>query len=578
MGVLLRELRDPRTYSRIVYLLIAFPIGLAEFLFLTIGISFGFGTLITLIGVPILVGMLLAWRWLAEVERWLTERLLGVRIPPPYRPVRPEAGFSTRLRTYIVDPATWKDLVYLILRLPIGIVTFAVALAVVAGGLELIFAPVIQIWVEDWFGDAPIIGSFPGVLLVVPLGFLLLFAGIPALSGLGRLNAIVGAQLLGSNEDPELTAEVTDLRDARARVIAAADEERRRLERDLHDGAQQRLVSLALTLRLAEQRAANGDTDAADLVRKAGEEAGLALAELRDLARGIHPAILTNRGLRAALDDLAARATVPVEILAAPEQRLPDGVEAAAYFVVSECLANVGKHAQATIATVSVTVTGSLLTVEVVDDGVGGADLHGSGIQGLQDRVGAGGGRLQLHSPAGEGTRIRAQIPIEGHAAATDGAAPAPRPPRPPRVVADAEGAEAMARRRAMLRPRLFALGIVAAVLVILWGLTGPPESFWPIWPLLGLALVGALDILFTLEWRPVRESELPADAPDRDAAIVAASKRRHTRIDLGLFLIVNGLIVGLWAAAGNSYFWPIWPLLGTGIVLAGSLLLRYAR
>ena len=187
-----------------------------------------------------------------------------------------------------------------------------------------------------------------------------------------------------------LTAQVTELQDARSRIIAAADAERRRIERDLHDGAQQRLVALALNLRMAEAKAASGDPAAAELVRQAGEEAQLALKELRDLARGIHPAILTNRGLPAALEDLAARATVPTDVIAAPTERLPDAVEAAAYFVVSECLANIGKHAQASYATVSVSVEDGQLAVVVTDDGVGGASLDdGTGMQGLADRVGA---------------------------------------------------------------------------------------------------------------------------------------------------------------------------------------------
>jgi signal transduction histidine kinase len=574
MTVLLRELRDPRSYTRLLYLLLAFPIGLAEFVFLTIGISFGFGTLITLIGVPILIGMLFAWRSLAGGERWLIGRLLGVRVPPPYRPLAPDASFVSRLRTYLGDPATWKDLVYLLLRLPMGIITFTAALAVVGSGLQLLVAPLLVWLTGDWgAGNAPVISDFPGVLLLVPVGVLILLVGIPVLSGLGRLTAAFGAQLLGSNEDPELTAEVTDLRDARARVIAAGDAERRRLERDLHDGAQQRLVSLALTLRMAEQRAERGDADAADLVRRAGEEAGLALSELRDLARGIHPAILTNRGLPAALEDLAARATLPVVIVAAPSERLPDTVEAAAYFVVSECLANVGKHAQATGASVSVTTAGASLVVEVGDDGVGGADVHGSGIQGLQDRVGASGGRLQVVSPAGEGTRIHAEIPLNG---GTDGAVPAAGEWRPlPRVRADAEAATVMDRRRRLLYPRLIAAASVAAILVILWALTGAP-TFWPIWPLLAIALVSGLDAWLTLSLGPLRESELPSDAPDRPTAVRRLAGSRRGRADLGVFVIVNAFLIGIWLASGSDYFWPVWPLLGTGVALVAKTLTRH--
>src|SRR6185295_11824020 len=175
-----------------------------------------------------------------------------------------------------------------------------------------------------------------GSIAAVPLGALILLLGIPGLNALGRLYGWFAGLLLGSNADPVLTAQVHELEDARSRIIAAADAERRRIERDLHDGAQQRLVALALNLRMAEQRVESGDPGAAELVRQAGEEAQHALKELRDLARGIHPAILTNRGLSAALEDLASRATVPVDVVAKPGERLADPVEAAAYFVVSE--------------------------------------------------------------------------------------------------------------------------------------------------------------------------------------------------------------------------------------------------
>ena len=221
-------------------------------------------------------------------------------------------------------------------------------------GLGALFAPAYY-WAlpEGAWITAIDVDRLGEAIAVVPLGALVLFLGIPGLGALGRLYGWLASQLLGSNADPALTARVSELQDARSRIIAAADAERRRIERDLHDGAQQRLVALALNLRMAEQRAADGDPAAAELIAEAGEEAQLALKELRDLARGIHPAILTNRGLPAALEDLAARATVPVEVAATPDERLPDAVEAAAYFVVSECLANIGKHAQAELGDAS---------------------------------------------------------------------------------------------------------------------------------------------------------------------------------------------------------------------------------
>jgi signal transduction histidine kinase len=414
MAGLVRDILDPRTYGRIAYLLLALPLGVIEFSFLVTAISFGVGTAVTLIGIPVLIFTVYAWRWLAGLERSLIGLLTGIEIPSPYRAERPGASWWHKLKLRLADPATWKDVVFLLLQFPLGIASFVVATVVLGLAIGLLWAPAYYWAIPDGID----VGLFhadtlPEALALMPLGALALFVGIPGLGALGRLYGLLGAVLLGSNADPELTAEVSDLRDARSRIIAAADAERRRIERDLHDGAQQRLVALALTLRMAEKRADEGDPEAGDLVRSAAEEAGLALNELRNLARGIHPAILTNRGLAAALDDLAARATLPVEIVATPAERLPEPVEAAAYFVVSECLANVSKHSGASSAQVAVTVADGRVTVLVSDDGVGGAELgRGTGIQGLLDRVGAVDGSLALHSPPDEGTRVVATIPL----------------------------------------------------------------------------------------------------------------------------------------------------------------------
>jgi signal transduction histidine kinase len=211
--------------------------------------------------------------------------------------------------------------------------------------------------------------------------------------------------------DAELRANLEELRESRARIVRAADEERRRLERDLHDGAQQRLVALALTLRLARGRV-NGDGDLGALLDEASAELAAATDELRELARGIHPAVLADRGLAPAIGTLAGRSPVPVEVLAVPEDRLPDSVEAAAYFLVAEALTNVVRYAQASHATVSVARVNGSVTVEVRDDGIGGADpAAGSGLRGLADRVAALDGRLELTSPAGAGTTVRAVLP-----------------------------------------------------------------------------------------------------------------------------------------------------------------------
>jgi signal transduction histidine kinase len=204
---------------------------------------------------------------------------------------------------------------------------------------------------------------------------------------------------------------VEELRASRARIVEAGDAERRRLERDLHDGAQSRLVALALLLRSARRRA---DGELAELLDQAQEELHTSLEELRELARGIHPAVLTDRGLEPALEALTTRAPLPVT-LEVESERLPGPVESAAYFVVSEALTNVAKYAQATQATVAVRRANGRVMVEVTDDGVGGADAaEGSGLRGLADRLAALDGTLALDSPAGHGTRLHAQIPVRG--------------------------------------------------------------------------------------------------------------------------------------------------------------------
>jgi signal transduction histidine kinase len=210
-------------------------------------------------------------------------------------------------------------------------------------------------------------------------------------------------------------ARVEELRASRARIVAAADAARRRIERDLHDGAQQRLVTVSLQLSLARRRLANGLADGLDLVDGATEELRHALAELRELARGIHPATLSERGLRPAVDALASRCPVPVEIEGMPEDRFADGVEAAAYFTVAEALTNVAKYAGATCAAIRGAVERGALVVEVRDDGIGGADAaQGTGLTGLADRVRAEGGTLTVLSPPGSGTTVRAVLPLNG--------------------------------------------------------------------------------------------------------------------------------------------------------------------
>jgi signal transduction histidine kinase len=200
---------------------------------------------------------------------------------------------------------------------------------------------------------------------------------------------------------------------SRARLVEVGDAERRRLERNLHDGAQQRLVSVALGLRVATAKLDTDPPAARQLLSSAQADLARGLEELRELARGIHPAILTERGLGPALNALVARAPVPVDVTELPEERLGSAVEAAAYYVVAEAMTNVAKYAQASSATISVGRSNGAATVTVSDDGVGGADpVRGSGLLGLAARVEALNGRLEVDSPPGGGTRITAKIPL----------------------------------------------------------------------------------------------------------------------------------------------------------------------
>jgi signal transduction histidine kinase len=233
----------------------------------------------------------------------------------------------------------------------------------------------------------------------------------PAL--LASVAGAAGLALENERLQAQLCARVEELHASRARLVEAGTAERRRLERNLHDGAQQRLVALSLTLRLAQGRLHKDTAATEQLLAAAQEELAHALEELRELARGIHPAVLSDRGLAAALEALAGRSPVPVQVTSLPPGRLPPPVEAAAYFVVAEALTNVAKYADASEARVQISRSNGHAVVEVADDGVGGADPgRGSGLRGLADRVSALDGRLAVESPPGAGTVLRAVIPV----------------------------------------------------------------------------------------------------------------------------------------------------------------------
>jgi signal transduction histidine kinase len=417
---LLRVLRapiDPRTWTAALYLVVSLAVGVFWFVVLTTGISLGLSLVIVWVGLPILAGTMLAWRGGAWLERRWVGFTLGARIPEPYRP-GPDGGLLARWLAMAADPATWKDFAYLVLLFPLGLVWFVVTVTLWSLALTSLTAPIYYRLLPDdrieavWFSDRPnvVLDTLPEALALAVLGLLLCVAAAWATRGMANAHAFIAQGLLGPSP-AQLRARVAALQASRDRAVDSAEDERRRIERDLHDGAQQRLVALAMDLGMAKEKLRTDPQAATELVGEAHEEAKRALAELRDLARGIHPAVLADRGLDAAISALAARSPVPVGVEVVTE-RLPGAVESTAYFVVAEALTNAAKHARAGEITVRIARRDGLLVVEVSDDGHGGADpARGGGLRGLADRVAAIDGRLTVTSPAGGPTVVRAELP-----------------------------------------------------------------------------------------------------------------------------------------------------------------------
>jgi signal transduction histidine kinase len=405
-----------RTWTATIYLLASLFVGLAWVTAVSVGLLVGAGTLIIWVGLPVLALTLLAWRAGAWLERRWLRASLGLTIPDPYRPL-PRGSLWQRARVLAGDPATWKDLVYLVVLFPLGLIWFVVTATLWSFGLTFLTTP-LWYWIPDQGAQIStgsprsvlVLDTLPEALVAAVAGAVGCVAAAWAVKAMAAAHGAVASALLGSSQR-QLQARVAALEASRDRAVDSAEAERRRIERDLHDGAQQRLVALAMDLGMARAKLATDPAAATALVGEAHEEAKRALAELRDLARGIHPAVLADRGLDAAISALAARSPVPVEVEVDAE-RLPAPVESAAYFVVAEALANAAKHARAAEIGVRIARHRDLLIVEVMDDGAGGADpARGSGLRGLADRVAAVDGRLTVTSPAGGPTVVRAELP-----------------------------------------------------------------------------------------------------------------------------------------------------------------------
>ncbi|MCB5906830.1 sensor histidine kinase [Streptomyces pinistramenti] len=331
---------------------------------------------------------------LTEAQRWRFRALCGVELPRlGFRRARRQFGYH-----FLVGPLLGGLELLLLALLSAGIAASTV---------------LIWIWTVPWQWRIGHPGYSTQAAYVTALGLLALAAVPPLAAGLVRLEDLVGRAVLGVSRSDELERRVEDLTESRAGAVDAADAERRRIERDLHDGAQQRLVSLALNLGLAKATLTDLPPEVKDVIDAAHREAKDAIEELNSLVRGLHPAVLDELGLDAALSGLAARAPLPVRLRVDLPERAAAPVEAVAYFVVSEALTNVAKHARdATRAEVTVTRLGGILRVVIADDGAGGADAsRGSGLKGLAQRVRSVDGTFRMSSPVGGPTMMRVELP-----------------------------------------------------------------------------------------------------------------------------------------------------------------------
>jgi signal transduction histidine kinase len=410
---LLRDLVSARTWLALIHHLAGLFLGCAAIFVVTFGLGFGAGMLVLLVGVPVLGLTLRLTDWYARAERARFALLLGVRIPA--WPAGARAGYRwglvPRWRMF-TERATWSEIGYALLRLPVSAVTVTVSIGVWALGLTMVALPFYNHYLPSGgaeIGDTVLHGS--AVTVVSAIGLAVLIAAPQLTRGLATADAAISRRLLGPPSD--LAARVREVEISRERVVDAAEGERRRIERDLHDGAQQRLVALAMELGRAQAKFADDPDGARVLVDQAHAQAKEALTELRNLVRGVHPPVLTERGLDAALSGLTALCPIPVDVHVDVPVRPRSAVEAVAYFMVAEALTNVAKHSRASQAKVVVEGHGypGTLTVMISDDGIGGADPGSPGLAGLADRVSGVDGRLSVESPSGGPTIIAAELP-----------------------------------------------------------------------------------------------------------------------------------------------------------------------
>ena len=419
----LRAPFEARSWREFGYVLLSLPISILLFTYAVTMVSLGAGLLITFLGVPVLAGALAGCRGFGALERARARRLLDLDVADP-EPLRMKKnGPMAWMGAVLKSGTSWRHLLYAVLHFPWAVFSFVVALNFWAYGWALLTYPL-------WFWVFPMYGGQGGLQLygdqhhqiyldnpfeitvTALVGLLFTLATPWIVRALTMVDRLMVHGLLGPST---LATRVVELESDRGVVVDTAAADLRRIERDLHDGAQARLVALAMDLGLAKEKLTEDPEAAARMVGEAHGEVKTALQELRDLARGIHPAVLTDRGLDAALSSVASRCTVPVQVDVDLPARPAAAIEGIAYFTVSELLQNISKHAKATWAAVDVWRVENRLMLQVVDNGVGGADASGgSGLAGLAGRLDAVDGILVVDSPVGGPTRITAELPWRG--------------------------------------------------------------------------------------------------------------------------------------------------------------------
>ncbi|HTZ24592.1 MAG TPA: sensor domain-containing protein [Streptosporangiaceae bacterium] len=419
----LRAVVSARTWLAIIHLLSGWVIGLAAFVMIVAGVPVGCALLVVaLSGIVVFWAVLLLCGQLARAERRRFEVLLGEHITAPPVIGRPASGWRGGWRGWwqlfwrpfgALD--TWREFLYALLRFPLSTAEGAILVGVWSIGFAMAALPG-YVWLLPrgstlWSTATPVPRSPAAVAAIAIAGLVLLLAAPQLTRALAIADTAVARFLLGSRDRSALQARIGELERSRARVVDSAEAERRRIERDLHDGAQQRLVALAMDLGRARARFADDPEAARAIVDQAHAEAKEALVELRNLVRGVHPPVLTDRGLDAALSGLAALSPVPVTVTVDVSRRPPASIEAIAYFVVAEALTNVAKHSRAAAAQVRVERHGDTLGIVIRDNGTGGADPAGRGLSGLADRVAGVDGGLSIDSPPGGGTLIKVELP-----------------------------------------------------------------------------------------------------------------------------------------------------------------------